>query len=247
MVIFMKAVYLTSSPTGPLDGSRRVEGLDTENSFAENLRKDWKPDSDVLMIAASPDDFSQNDEMTSFFRNAFEISGFSVRRFDILDRRSSEQFAAASYDVIILGGGHVPTQNRFFEEINLREKLKAFDGIIIGISAGSMNSAGTVYAQPELEGESCDPDYRRILRGLGLTDRMILPHFQMVRNNYLDGRRLIEDITFEDSFGRCFLVLSDGSYLLLRGGRELVFGDAWKISDGELEKINGRNQILEIS
>ena len=54
-----------------------------------------------------------------------------------------------NYDVILLGGGHVPTQNKFFKEIRLREKIKDFDGIIIAISAGSMNSADIVYCQPE--------------------------------------------------------------------------------------------------
>lgn len=37
----------------------------------------------------------------------------------------------------------------FFKEIRLREKIKDFDGIIIAISAGSMNSADIVYCQPE--------------------------------------------------------------------------------------------------
>ena len=35
-------VFLTSSPTGPLDGKRKVEGFDEKNQFPENLRKYWK-------------------------------------------------------------------------------------------------------------------------------------------------------------------------------------------------------------
>ena len=35
-------IFLTSSPTGPLDGSRKVNGLDKKNYFVENLRKYWK-------------------------------------------------------------------------------------------------------------------------------------------------------------------------------------------------------------
>ena len=68
-----------------------------------------------------------------------------------------------AYDVIFLGGGHVPTQNAFFHRIGLREKIRNFDGIVIGISAGSMNSADVVYAQPELPGEAADESYQRFL------------------------------------------------------------------------------------
>ena len=245
----MKTIFLTSSPTGPLDGSRQVYGLDNMNYFTDNLKAVWRDNSSVLMIASAPDDSGRNDEMIRFFREAFEKSGFSLSSFDMLDSRNRDLSTKAilSYDVIILSGGHVPTQNRFFEEIRLRDRLKDFSGIIIGISAGSMNSADVVYAQPELGGESLDPDYVRFLPGLRLTDRMILPHYQMVKDNYLDGRRLIEDITFEDSYGKCFLVLSDGSYYMIKNGYEYVCGEAWKISDGELEKINENWEILEIS
>lgn len=39
--------------------------------------------------------------------------------------------------------------------------LKDYQGVILGISAGSMNSADVVYAQPEEEGEGIDPEYEK--------------------------------------------------------------------------------------
>ncbi len=57
-------------------------------------------------------------------------------------------------DVILLGGGHVPTQNAFMERIGLKERLRKYEGLIIGWSAGSMNCAEIVYAAPKLEGEA---------------------------------------------------------------------------------------------
>ncbi len=226
-------VFLTSSPTGPLDGSRPVDGLDAMNGFVDNLRKFWKPESKNLMITATPDSYEQNDEMISFFENAVNKSGFTCAPFEVWDDRT-EDFSKEklhSYDVIWLGGGHVPTQNRFFERIGLREKIADFRGIIIGISAGTMNSADVVYAQPEHEGESIDPDFKRYLRGLNLTKTMILPHYQMVKDYYLDGRRLFEDITYADSVGNQFLALCDGSYLMIRNGQETICGEAYEIAD----------------
>ena len=69
-------------------------------------------------------------------------------------------------EVVILAGGHVPTQNIFFQQINLKNELKTSNKIIIDFSAGSMNCSEEVYAQPELQGESLEPNYKRFLKGL---------------------------------------------------------------------------------
>lgn len=233
-------VFLTSSPTGPLDGSRKVDGLDKKNKFVENLRKYWKPNSRNLMVTATPDSYEQNEEMISFFENAVKKDGFSCQPFEVWDSRT-EDFSKEklhSYDVIWLGGGHVPTQNQFFKEIRLREKMEGFNGIVIGISAGTMNAADIVYAQPEHEGEAVDPNFQKFIQGLNLTKTQILPHYQMVKDWYLDGMRLYDEITYGDSYGHKFLVLEDGSYLMSQNGVESVWGNTYEISDGKIQKIS---------
>lgn len=233
-------VFLTSSPTGPLDGSRKVEGLDKKNKFVENLKKHWVPNAKNLMITATPDSYEQNDEMISFFESAVKKDGFSCQPFEVWDSRT-EDFSKEklhSYDVIWLGGGHVPTQNQFFKKILLREKMEGFKGIVIGISAGTMNAADVVYAQPEHEGEAIDSHFQKFIRGLNLTKTQILPHYQMVKDWYLDGMRLYEDITYGDSYGHEFLVLEDGSYLMSENGMESVWGNAYEIADGQIRKIS---------
>lgn len=117
---------------------------------------------------------------------------------------------------------------------------------MIGISAGTMNSASVVYAQPELPGESVDPSYVKFMEGLGLSDVQILPHYQMVKDYMLDGKRLYEDIAFADSHGNHFLVLPDGSYLLSVDGEESVWGEAWILSDGHMEKFCETNEVKRI-
>ena len=139
--------------------------------------------------------------------------------------------------VILLAGGHVPTQNAFFREIGLRQLLADRERVIMGVSAGSMNAADVVYAQPEEAGEAVDPAYRRFIPGLGLTQRNILPHYHMVKDNVLDGMRLFEEITFSDSHGRTFWVLADGSYILETAGEARLYGEAWVIRDGAMQKV----------
>lgn len=232
-------VFLTSSPSGPLDNSRSVLGLDEMNHFVDNLKKYWPDSARALMITAFPDDDSQNDQMVGFFAGAIRDAGLPLETLDLWDHRALDTSLECllSYHVVMLGGGHVPTQNDFFIRIGLAEKMRAFPGIVIGISAGTMNSAEIVYAQPELDGESLDPNYRRWIPGLGLTKTNILPHYQMVRDNMLDGRRLFADITCTDSIGHRFLALTDGSYLLSCDGRETVWGEAYEIRDGIIRQI----------
>ncbi len=229
-------LFLTSSPTGPLDGSRAVDGLDAMNGFAERLAARWPECARCLIVAASPEEHAGNDHMAAFFAGALARSGLPCACMDVWDSRHG-YIDIGCYDVILLGGGHVPTQNAFFHRIALKEKLESFNGIIIGISAGTMNAAGQVYAQPELPGEAADPSYVRWLSGLGLTELNILPHYQMVRDNWLDGRRLYEDITYPDSAGHRFLAIPDGSYVLVENGSATLCGEGYLIADGEFQQI----------
>ena len=223
--------------------------LREENGFVERLSRCWKPDARFVFIAAAPHAAARNDEMIEEFVGALAYHGLSVGKATMLDARREHDAAAlvALSDAILLAGGHVPTQLAFFEQIGLRTLLHGYTGVVVGISAGSMNCARTVYAQPEEPGESLDPDYVRFPRGLGLTDVMILPHLQKVRHSVLDGKRLFEDITFGDSFGRRFVAMPDGSYVhATPDGRATLCGEGWFVADGRMEKVceDGRTLAL---
>ena len=239
-------VFLTSSPTGPLDRSRIVKGFDTKNKLVENLKERWVENARCLLISAAPTEFAMADGMRAHMVESLGISGLSVSVCDIWDDRTVDFSTEVlnSYDVIFLGGGHVPTQNAFFRRISLRGKMAQFEGLVIGISAGTMNSADEVYAQPELEGESVDPAYQRFIPGLGLTKINVLPHYQMIKDTVLDGQRVFEDITYSDSMGREFFALVDGTYIICENGTEAIWGEAYRIADGKMEQICEENQTL---
>jgi len=104
--------------------------------------------------------------------------------------------------------------------------LKSYKGIIIGISAGSMNCADVVYAQPELDGEAVNLTYEKYLDGLDLTKINILPHFQEIKEQTLDGLRILEDISLPDSKSRPFYALVDGSYIFIENNNSTLYGEA---------------------
>ena len=232
-----------------LTSSHNIEGrpdLNPVNGFASDLLKAVPRPCRGLAVCSDPDDYERTDFFCGSVREGFEVSGVAFADYQILDRRNQNKAynLVQSADLIILMGGHVPTQNRFFAEIHLRELLEDYGGAIVGISAGSMNSAAVVYAQPELEGEAVSTEYHRFLPGLNLTKTMLLPHYQKVRDNVLDGLRLFEDITFADSMGRKFYALPDGSYLYIHNGREELRGQAWLIEDGVMRKISEDGDVI---
>lgn len=240
--------FLTSSPGGQymIDSKRVACGLDESNDFVKKLAKYWKTNADVLLVSSDPYKYEINDSIKNIFEQSFPMSSLSISKIDVWDYRMNEMPLKRflEYDVIILSGGHVPTQNAFFTEITLSEMISQFTGIIIGISAGTMNCASTVYAQPEVDGEAVSSDYQRFLKGLGLTDLMILPHYQDVKFDKVDGLRAIEDIAFVDSVGKEFLCICDGSYVMIDDVRTTLFGEGYLIADGKIRKVCEQDQHI---
>ena len=232
-------LFLTGSPT-----RYGQNHFTADNGFLARLMAELPPRARVLMISAAPDDVAFTDSVLEGMSTCILNSGIDTSEIVMLDRRNAakapELVERAHW--IVLCGGHVPTQNRFIHEIGLRELLKGFDGVIMGCSAGSMNCADLVYSHPELPGEAADPSYRRWLRGLGLTDINLVPHYYQVRDAVIDGKRLFEDVAFPDSYGHRFYTFPDGGYIMVKDGRSTLFGEAWEISGGAMHKVSEENK-----
>lgn len=239
-------LFLTSSPC--IDGADRPI-LNPQNGFLDKIREALPENPRCLFICSSPEDRHATCVFGSHMFMAFADAGIPFSGYQILDAYNAEDAADLIFwsDFIILAGGHVPTQNAFFMEIGLDVMLQEYEGVIMGISAGTMNSAEIVYVQPEEPGESLDPDYQRFSPGLGLTRAQVCPHYQKVKNAILDGQRLFEDITYGDSMGNTFFALPDGSYILSEDGCETLFGEAYRIRNGILELVCINEESVELN
>lgn len=241
-------VFLTSSPTGPLGVPCNRPDLDRSNGFVERLAQYWPEKARCLMIAAFPAEHERNDQMTWFYAEAVKNAGLSLGCFHLWDDRlpplSREGFRA--YDAIFLAGGHVPTQRRWFESIGLRELLADYEGLVVGTSAGSMNAVEEVYGWPEEPGESTDPNHELFFPGLGLAHTVILPHYQMMKDAWLDGKPLFSGITLPHSVGKKFYAVPDGSYVIADEAGETLYGESWLISDGAMEKFSEQDEIIRL-
>ena len=118
-------LFLTSSPFKFTheNGKFINHCLLKENNLEENLKKFWKQDSSILYITSDPNNLVMNNSIIDSMKGAFTNTSLSFKNIELCDGKNAN-INLKNFDVIILGGGHVPTQNKFFESINLREKIK---------------------------------------------------------------------------------------------------------------------------
>lgn len=228
-------LFLTSSPCLY---NHAPATLNPANDFVDRLRAALPSCPNTLFLCSDPDSYDLTDNFANDMIGAFHDAGLPFGSTAVLDHRNDryarELIARAQF--IVLMGGHVPTQNAYFQESGLKELLKDFHGVLMGISAGSMNAAATVYAQPEMPGESA-AEFRRFYPGLGLTEYNVLPHYQQVKDFLLDGRRLYGDITDRDSLGRSFYIFPDGTYIYRDEREYAILGQCYRLKDGIMEKL----------
>lgn len=214
--------------------------INPDNDFVRALLSAL-PDGliNCVFIASAPADLHNTYDYANRVRSALEEIGLTFSHFRVLHKRTAhltKKFIEQA-NLVILAGGHVPTQNGFFKQIHLKECLQGFKGVLIGISAGSMNCAEIVYALPESTEEVTAKEYQRFRRGLGITQYNVLPHYNSVKNNVLGGVRLFQDIVYPDSIGRKFYAISDGSFLYGDRGVEKFYGEVCLIQNGNVQQI----------
>ena len=234
--------FLTSSPFRE-DADRPM--FSNRNGFVDRIAEALPREPSCLFVCSDPKahDFTCRIGVDVFM--AFAHAGIHFSSYHVLDGQNAHLAAqlVQAADLVVLAGGHVPTQNAFFRSIGLRGLLLAHPCVVMGISAGSMNCADEAYLQPEEEGESA-ASFVRFAPGLGLSQVQILPHYQKVKDYLLDGKRLFEDITYADSMGHTFYALPDFSYVVDDGKRAVLYGEGYRLRNGILEWISKENEAF---
>ena len=237
-------IFLTSSPCVPDPLHELPCILSEEGNFASKFKSAIKEHGSVMIIAGDPYNDGLNDEMSDTFYKCFKRLGLNFSNCRLVDHRqpyvTKEEIAQCS--LIMLAGGHVPTQNRFFHEIHLKELLQDYQGVILGVSAGSMNASTHVYSQPECPGEALDPHYPRWMEGLGLCDINILPHYNDFKGGSLDGMKIYEEIVARDSIGHCFYILKDGSYVHVKNNTYTLYSEIYQMENGNMTLVCAMNE-----
>ncbi len=206
-----------------------------KNNFLKNLKKTIKNRKKFVLVASDPDNYERNDLFLQMDIEALKLSGLTFEEYLVLDGRAKENITSIleNCDLIFLCGGNTLMQNKFFNSICLKEYLKDIDSVIVGISAGSINSAKNVYNSPESEEDLKNSPY---LKGLELTNINIEPHF-ILENLSDDNKELQRNAILKESYNRTIIALTDGAYILQTNNECKLYGESYKIKNGIIDKI----------
>lgn len=245
----MQVLVLSSSFTfyRVENGIKIPQVIDNNNGFLDTLKKYLTKRDCMVVISGNPDKKRTGDPL-DVTRKGFELSGIGFKEYIYVDSRNQDEIAKyiKKADCIDLCGGHLPTCNEFINRLGLKELLKNFNGVIIGASGGAMNMASNVYCKPENEGEVIDKTFKRCLKGLGLTNINIVPHYNVIKEKMLDGVSIVADILIPDSITRPLILLNDGSYIVKQGNVATIYGECYKLHKCNMERLCSDGQTIKI-
>lgn len=232
----MKAIYLTSNVGSyqKVNGKMVSTPMNNENGFVDNLKKDLPEEINFTFVASSPSKVEITDMFATLVKQAFELDGFVVKEFNVIHDGFKGDIAKTilNSDVVFLSGGHVGTQNQFFKDIKLSYVLLKYKGVLIGQSAGSMNSSVEVYDQPVTEEEFYDPNFKVLKKGLGLTNIKVMPHMNMAKEEELCGMTTYE-LCLKDSKTIPHYGIVDGGYIKIVDNKACAYGPTTYFYDGK--------------
>ena len=156
----MKTLIMSSSFRGftiDENGNKIPCEIDNENGFLDTLKKYLTKRKCMVIISGNPKKVHTKDPNT-ITRQYFALSGIPFDEYIYVNNENKHNIKeyVKRASVINLFGGHLPTANAFINELNLKELLNDFNGVVIGASGGAMNMADNVYCIPEVFGEHKD-------------------------------------------------------------------------------------------
>ena len=149
----------------------------------EYLKKDIKNNDTIVFIATTFDDYEKNDLYYNNLIKHFKNIDITFNKAYLIDNRGAKDLAKdyiLKLNIIFLMGGDTKKQIYSVKEYDLFEILKSKEGIILGVSAGSMNQSSRVVYKNDYNNYVIE-DYE----GLGYIDINIYPHLDFNNIDYL--------------------------------------------------------------
>lgn len=230
----MTTLFLTSGPSFYKDGKHGLisDRVNNKDLIVE-LKRELKGYSNIVFVCSNPDDYETTEMYASLITKSLSLSGIKFDMGDIIDSRNwlFSKSLITNADLVVLMGGDTLTQMQFFNDIELSDKLKKCKGIILGISAGSVNMAKNAYCSKDKYNETT------YYKGLSLTSLNIEPHFDT------NDKKRIKEVLIEDSKKQPFVALDDDSFIIVKGNTGKIFGNAYYFKDGDYKKIHNLNEV----
>ena len=198
------------------------------NEIAQLMKKFIKRRTKFAFIAS---EFEKNHEKTDqYFEEVLELFqniGIDFEKSYVVDGRMEKEMAkdvVRAADVVWLSGGDTPTEYQYLLKYELIDILREHSGMIIGMSAGSINL--TKMAICTL---ACGHDKQEMYEGIGCVEFSVEPHFNVNKVS----KELLELSKQYIIYGLC-----DESLILCEGKTIIFLGEVYQIIDGTVKQIS---------
>ena len=197
------------------------------NNFSRILKTYLKSGMNLVFVAS---EFENIHEKTDWYCNnflkMFSDCGIIFESVNVVDGRMSKETAqdmVRNADVLWLSGGDTPTQFNYLEAYDLIQCIREQKGVIIGMSAGSINMTKTAVCTL-----TCEHNELKIYEALGLVEFSVEPHFD------------------KDNISKELLVLSeqyllygicDDASIVCTEDDTFYIGDVFLINKGEVTRV----------
>jgi len=192
------------------------------DEIARRLEKELPVRGCIVFITACPVEYQQNDEDSAGMHGMFVEYGIGFERFCVVDARmdpaDAQKWAREADCFFLMGGGVCAEQMQLMREKGIYDIVRDGPGMVLGVSAGSMNMGKTTVDI----WESLEP-----YEGLGFADITMIGHF-----DYNDTERL--RLETEVSMERPVCAMEDESAIFIRNGKVDIIGTIHKIEKGNI-------------
>ncbi len=196
-------------------------------SFSTLLKKYVKSEMSFAFVASEfKSAHRETDWYCQYFLKMFSECGIFFNKVQVIDSRmtkSQAQKVIVDSDVIWLAGGDTPTQYKYFVEYGLIQFLRKHKGVIIGMSAGSINMSKTAICTVAAKHAQ-----QYIYEALGVVDFSVEPHF---------NKDDISDELLAISKDYPLYAICDDSAIFCTNGKIEYSGDVFLIKDGSVSSV----------
>ena len=195
------------------------------NEIACELKKLLYNRDSLVFISAWPEKFKQNDEDSAGMHNMFVSKNMSFEKFSVIDERTDEKIAQKEIEnasCLFLMGGNATAQMDMIRRKGIFESIKVFQGVILGVSAGSMNMGNPVVDIYE----SMVP-----YEGLGFCDITVKAHYPLNDKN-------LKNATEKISMQMPVTLMKDESAIFIVGDEVKLIGEMFLMYKGVMRTIS---------
>ena len=170
--------------------------------------------------------YEKTDWYCNYFLKMFSDCGITFQSVKVIDARMPKETAqdmVRNSEVIWLAGGDTPTQFAYLEAYGLIQCIREHKGVIIGMSAGSINMTKTAVCTL-----TCEHNELKIYEALGLVEFSVEPH--------LDKVNVSEELLVLSEKYPLYGICDDGAIISVED-KTLFVGDVFLINNGQVTKV----------